>query len=210
MAEPEHTVVVGVFTDRTSADHVMDELRLAGFHDDQIGFVVRESQPTQPLPATDEATKTETGPTTAAGAVTGGVVGGLAGAAAAFLIPGFGPAIAGGILTATLGGAAIGAAAGSLIGTFVKMGMPEEEAHYYTQELQAGRTIVIVQANGRHYEAFRILRRNQAFNASTPPEGNKQDQGVSGDTEELQAPKESEQDQRTSGETGEPQARGNG
>src|SRR6266705_2908230 len=186
MADREHTVVVGVFTDRTSADHAMDELRLAGFHDNQIGFVVRENQPTQPIPATDEATKPETGPTAAAGAVTGGVVGGLAGAAAAFLIPGFGPAIAGGILTATLGGAAIGAAAGSLIGTFVRMGVPEEEAHYYTQELQAGRTIVIVHANGRHYEAFHILRRNQAYNASTPPKGNEQDQEVSGETGEPQ------------------------
>lgn len=50
---------------------------------------------------------------------------------------------------------------------------------------------MIVQANGRHYEAFRILRSNQAYNASTPPEVG-------------------EQDQRTSGEAGEPQARGNG
>src|SRR5436309_15437100 len=107
MADREHTVVVGVFTDRTSADHAMDELRLAGFHHDQIGFVVRGSQPTEPLPAPDEATNTETGQTTAGG-VTGGGVGGLAGAGPAVVDPSIGVAGAGGILAGTLGGAAIG------------------------------------------------------------------------------------------------------
>ena len=164
----ERTVVVGVFTDGSRAEQAMNELRQAGFLDDRIGFVVRDTSASEVIPTAAEAkTEAHTGATT--GAVTGGVVGGLLGAAAALLIPGFGPAIAGGILS-TLGGAAIGAAAGGLIGTFVSMGVPEEEAQYYQRELHEGRTVVIVQADGRQEEAFRILRHNQAYDASRPAE----------------------------------------
>jgi hypothetical protein len=167
MATIERSTVVGVFTDRVQAEQAINELRHAGFSDDQIGFILRGN------PAVEGTAQGETGSDAgagaAAGAVSGGVLGGVLGAAAALLIPGFGPAIAGGILTATLSGAAIGAAAGGIIGALTGLGVPEEEARYYQGEFEAGRTIVTVKAANRYQEALDILRSNGAYDATTRP-----------------------------------------
>jgi len=104
---------------------------------------------------------------TAAGAAGGGVLGGVLGAVASLLIPGLGPAIAGGVLAAILGGVVIGAVAGSFVGALAQMGIPEEEANYYQDELNAGRAIVTVKAGGRYLEALNILRYNGAYDATT-------------------------------------------
>ncbi len=97
------------------------------------------------------------------GIVSGGIVGGLLGAAVALLIPGIGPAVAGGILAATLGGAAIGAVTGGILGVFAHMGIPEHEAHLYRRELEAGRVLVTVQADGEQaQQVMDILHRNGA------------------------------------------------
>lgn len=47
------------------------------------------------------------------------------------------------------------------------LGLTEQEAGYYNQELEAGRTVVFVNAPGRQQEAFDILRRNRGYDAST-------------------------------------------
>ncbi len=163
--------MVGVFAGRAQAYQAINDLHHAGFRDEQVGFIAREeldetknTQPTQPL----HASEVETG--AKPGAVAGGVVGGLAGAAVALLIPGLGPALAGGIL-ATIGGAAVGAATGGVIGTLVEVGVPEEDAHRYNNDVHSGRIIVIVQADDNPIEAFRILKQDQALNpdASTVP-----------------------------------------
>ncbi|GHO90800.1 hypothetical protein KSF_008480 [Reticulibacter mediterranei] len=195
MTTTTRTTAVGIFTERRLADHAIEELHNAGFSNDQIGFVSREgytgdkqeliipaqagtgTAPTGGAPvagvptpvSTDDVTATEESKTetTAAGVVGGGVLGGILGAAAALLIPGLGPAIAGGILTAVLGGAAIGAVAGGLIGALTNLGVPEDEAHFYQDELRAGRTLVTVQAKDRYEEALAILRRNGAYDATT-------------------------------------------
>lgn len=162
--------MVGVFAEHAQAYQVINDLHQAGFHDEQIGFIAREeldetgnSEVTAPLAAHE----VETG--TRPGAVAGGVVGGLAGAALALLIPGLGLAIAGGIL-ATIGGAAVGVATGGLIGTLVEVGIPEEDAHRYINDVHSGRIIVIVQVDDNPLEAFRILKQDHALNpdASTP------------------------------------------
>lgn len=98
---------------------------------------------------------------TMTGAVTGSIVGGAVGAAAALFIPVLGPALAGGILAAMLG-AALGAVAGGALGAFVAMGVPEEQARHYEQELVAGRTIVTVNTVERRQDALDILNRNGA------------------------------------------------
>ncbi len=160
----DNMVVIGVFADRKQAEQAMHDLRAANFYN--LGFVVRDQDHiTQMLPDGEIAEHSEEGHSAGAGAMTGGVVGGVVGAVTALLIPGFGPAIAGGILTTTLGGAAIGAAAGGLIGAFVTMGVSEEDARYYEQEIQSGRTVVIVQADEKPFEAFNIMERNCAYNA---------------------------------------------
>ena len=170
MTPGDNRVVVGVFQDRTTAERAVQQLKNAGFRDDQIGFVARDQGAGQGTTATGETAETgTTGERAAAGAVGGGILGGIIGAAAALLIPGIGPVVAGGILATTLAGAAVGAAAGGLLGALTKMGVPEEEARYYESEFQAGRTIVTVQPDGRQQEALDILRRNGAYDATTRP-----------------------------------------
>jgi hypothetical protein len=160
----ENRVVIGVFHDRTQAEQALEDLRQAGFREDQIGFVMREGNTrVEDIPAEQP----EGGTTT--GAIAGGVVGGVAGAAAASLIPGVGSAVAGGILLSA-GGAVLGAATGRFIAVLMHLGVPEEQAHTYDQEVQAGRSIVIVQADERPLEAFQILKRNSAYDPGAPVE----------------------------------------
>jgi uncharacterized protein (TIGR02271 family) len=159
------SAVVGVFRDRSEAEKAVEELKRAGFRDDQIGFVTRRDDGTgTATTATDrDAEGTDRGTGAATGAVAGGVLGAIIGAGAALLIPGVGPVLAGGILAAALGGAAIGAAAGGLIGALTGLGIPEEEAEYYNTEFESGRTIVTVKADGRYQEAYDILHRFGAY-----------------------------------------------
>ena len=151
-------VVVGVFADQGQARQALHELLQAGFPPEHIGFLVRNEAMPQERVATEKLS--EAGEIDAtSGAVTGGVLGGVIGAAAALLIPGLGLALAGGIL-ATVGGAVLGAATGGLIAVLTHMGVPEEEARSYDEAFQAGRTIVIVQAEDRLAEAYAILKQN--------------------------------------------------
>lgn len=158
MAMTQSSVVVGVFADLAQARRAIDELRRAGFNDDEIGFLTR---------AGTIEPENEQGARMATDAVEGGLLGGALGAVAALLIPGFGPAIAGGILIATLSGAAIGAAAGGIIGSLTGMGVPEEEARFYQRELEAGHPIVTVKTVTDQDEAVAILRRNGSYDATT-------------------------------------------
>jgi hypothetical protein len=166
MTMTDRSTVVGVFELRSEADAAIYELQRAGFRDDQIGFIVR-NEDAGTATTVEDGNTTEGAPGATVGAVSGGIIGGVIGAAAALLIPGIGPAIAGGILVTVLGGAAIGAAAGGIVGALVSMGVPEEEAHYYSGEFHSGRTLVTVKAEGRQQEAINILHHNGGYDAGT-------------------------------------------
>src|SRR5262249_36416411 len=139
------TVCIGTFADRRVAEHFVDELRRAGFGEEQIGVVMPGGSP--PPPAE--------GDTNLAGALTSGAVGAFAGLALAVgLLPGVGPVMAGGLLAGSLGGAAVGGVLGSLLAH----GLSEEEARHHEGQLRDGRSLVVVQAAGRTAEALAILR----------------------------------------------------
>ncbi len=157
MAMEQQSVAVGVFDDQNQARQAIEELRRAGFSDDEIGYLTRA--------ATADSSDDERADITT-GAASGGVIGGVLGAAASLLIPGFGPAIAGGILVATLGGVVLGAAAGSIYTALVSLGVPERDAQFYQQELEAGHVVVTVKAPDGTAEALDILRRHGAYNAT--------------------------------------------
>jgi uncharacterized membrane protein len=158
MAMTQGYIVVGVFQEPAQAHRAIEELRQAGYSDDEIGYLTRAS-----AKEPDE----NTGTFITNSAVEGGLVGGLIGTAVALLIPGFGTAIVGGILAASLGGAAIGAAAGGILGALISIGIPEEEARHYKKELEAGRTVITVKAQSGYADALQILRRNGARDATT-------------------------------------------
>jgi hypothetical protein len=168
MAATKRDVAVGVFDTRTKAERAVDQLRQAGFREDQIGVVSPNEDPTAGIP---EPAGTEDAPAmgAAAGVIAGGSIGTLAGlAAAAGIIPPLGPVVAGGILTGILASAAIGLAAGGLIGALVGMGIPEREAHLYERHLREGRTLITVRADGRYTEAVNILSRCGGYDPVNP------------------------------------------
>lgn len=150
-------IAVGVFREPAQARKAIEELRQAGYSDEEIGYLARASamEPDQ----ADGTSITNS-------AIEGGLLGGLVGAAVALLVPGFGLAIAGGVLAASLGGAALGAAAGGILGTLLNIGISEEEARHYQKALEAGHTVITVKAESGYTDALRILRQNGAYDVA--------------------------------------------
>lgn len=161
----DRNTVVGVFSDRTQAQQAMEELRRAGFRDDQLGLMA--SGDSDYGTAGDDDADTYAAEGGATGLAAGAGVGALWGLGiAAGVLPAIGPAIAGGTLAAILSSAAAGAAAAGLTGTLVGLGIPKEEAEYYEGELRSGRIILTVDTEGRNAEALTILRRFGGYDAS--------------------------------------------
>jgi|GEM_PF-1099334 len=57
--------------------------------------------------------------------------------------------------------------ASSTADVLMKMGMPEHDAHYYQSELDADHVLVLMNADERPEEAFRIMRQNGALDISS-------------------------------------------
>src|SRR3954470_15283931 len=145
MAASKHSTVVGVFADRQHAQQAVQELRRAGFGENQIGVVAHDKD------AQATATTKGEGSHAAEGAVAGVAAGAGVGALwalgiAAGMLPAIGPVIAGGLLASVLASAAGGAAVAGLVGALVGLGMSEDDARYYENELKEGRTLVTVKA----------------------------------------------------------------
>ena len=167
MAASMLTTVVGSFANRTDAQDAVRALRAAGFPDSSVGVVGRrmehtgEHTSTSGLPNDPTHSRWEegTGIGAAAGAVTGT---GLGLAVAAGLIPGVGPVIAGGMLMAMLASAGAGATVGTVVGGLIGLGVPEDEADYYQDEVTSGRVLVTVEAADRRAEVVDLLRQHGA------------------------------------------------
>ena len=167
MTTEQRSTVVGAFEDRRQADAAVEELRQAGFREDQIGVAGHRVEGQTPeAPTAEQGTHRDPG--VAAGALAGAGLGGLVGLGiTAGIIPAIRPVTAGGTLATILATAAGGAAIGGLVGALTGAGLPEEEARYYQGELEAGRTIVTVKADDRYHEAASTLRRHGAYERHT-------------------------------------------
>jgi hypothetical protein len=162
------TAVVGVFTDRTSAERAIAELRLAGFRDERIGMVAKDERGRVVDVRTGHETMAEEGAT--AGAVVGAGIGAAVGVAVvAGMVPVIGPVLAVGTLGTILLNAAGGAAIAGLAGALIGWGIPEEDAKYYENEVRSGRFLVSVDAGDRTTEAETILWRHGGYNRATAP-----------------------------------------
>jgi hypothetical protein len=160
--------VVGVFYNREKAEAAFEDLRSAGFANEDIGVLSR----------TDNSSWTDYGPTNTAkdpgtaaadgvatGALAGAGIGGLwALGIAAGALPAIGPVIAGGILASIVSSAVAGAAAGGVVGGLIGLGISEDDARYYEREVISGRIVLTVRAGSRHREAASILRAHGAYN----------------------------------------------
>jgi len=168
MTSANERTLVGVFESRDEAALVLDELRQAGFDQNEIGFAIRGDDAVAGGAITD-ASPTKDGQGAVKGMVAGGLAGGLLGAAAVLLIPGVGPVLAMDVLASALGFGAAGVATGGILGAMVGLGISEEEARVYEEEFHAGRAIVTVHAGQRVPEARRILGRHGAHNIQSEP-----------------------------------------
>jgi uncharacterized protein (TIGR02271 family) len=142
MTTTESPIVAAVFRDRALAQQAIDELRHAGFRDDQIRLLGQ-------------------------GTSTGGFVD---------------------TIMSKFSGQAN--TTDHLYDDLVAQGMPEEQAHYYQREAEAGRAIVMVQSYGHQQEAKDILHHYGAYDASTGPGQIVDEQIIPLREEELQAHKQ--------------------
>ena len=159
----DRTTAIAIFDDRIQAQRAIEQLKLAGFTEKEIGVTARDvGEPD--VGAADGVKKTHAKEGAIAGVAAGAGVGALWGLGIlAGVLPGIGTAIAGGTLAAILSSAAAGAAAAGVAGTLIGLGIPEEEANYYDREFQAGRVVVTVDAGSRFQEAQSILVQNGGY-----------------------------------------------
>jgi uncharacterized protein (TIGR02271 family) len=129
-------------------------LKNAGFDPGRIGIVMKDKAATKEV-TVDHGTHSTEG--AVAGSVVGGTAGAILAAIGALVIPGVGPFISGGILVSLVGGAA-----GWLVGGLAGLGIPEDEAEYYEEQVGNGKALVTVDAQGRDEEARAILLRDGA------------------------------------------------
>jgi len=160
------TSVVGVFTDRALAEEAVRALREAGFRNDQISVVTKGREGEGHPDGKDVAIGAAAG--AAGGAGVGAGVGALLSLGMAFgVIPVIGPVLAVGPLAAALLTTVGGAALGSLAGALVSLGISEPEAKFYEGEVNAGRTLVVVQAKDSEELAWDVMRGFGAHNYQT-------------------------------------------
>jgi uncharacterized protein (TIGR02271 family) len=139
--------VFGILKDQAAASRAVDQLKAAGFSQDDVSVLFADKRGTKDF-AHEKNTKAPEGATT--GGTTGGIVGGALGWLAgigALAIPGAGPFIAAGPIMAALGGAAVGAGTGGIIGALIGLGMPEYEAKRYEGRLKEGNVLVSVDSD---------------------------------------------------------------
>jgi uncharacterized protein (TIGR02271 family) len=162
----DRATIVGVFEDRAHAQQAINDLKQAGFRDDQIGVTSRDGERAGDGNADDGDNYAAEGGMT--GLATGAGIGALWGlAVVSNVLPGIGPAIVGGTLAAILSSAAAGAAAAGLAGMLIGLGIPRDEAEFYEGEFRAGRTLVTVKTDGRGAEAQSILSRHGGYDIET-------------------------------------------
>jgi hypothetical protein len=150
--------IVGSFDSFSEAREVIDQLHRSGFASDDISLIANNAEGA----GGEDGTVAEASSGAATGAAAGGLLGGAAGLVVGLMglaLPGIGPIVAAGPLAATLAGAGVGAVAGGLIGGLTNVGVPEEEAQLYAEQVRRGGALVTVRAeDARAEEAAALLR----------------------------------------------------
>ncbi len=142
---------IGVFARRNDAEAAVSELRNSGFASDDVSIIGKDTgnNANANVAGTTQGNKADEG--AKAGATTGAALGGVGGllvGLGALAIPGVGPVLLGGAaataLATAITGAGIGAAAGGVTGGLVGLGIPENQAQKYSDRLNRGDYLVIV------------------------------------------------------------------
>ena len=159
--------IVGLMDTQQEAQEVLQELVSSGFPRETISIMASDKggQGLRESEAQGEGEDRAKGAAKGAGA--GAAVGGVAGlivGLTGLAIPGIGPIVAAGPIASLLAGAGVGAVAGGAIGALTKMGVSEEDAHYYAEGVKRGGFLVTVSADDDNAEkAADIMRRHGAL-----------------------------------------------
>lgn len=139
--------VINVYENEQLAADAIEEFKKEGYTTDEISVIANQAND---LSKMSQEVKTSTMDGAIAGAATGGALG-IAGALAglpAVLVPGLGAILAAGPVLSMLGGALVGARSseGGLLNSLMNIGLSEENAQHYSNEVQDGKFLVILHA----------------------------------------------------------------
>jgi hypothetical protein len=152
--------VTGVFASQSDAQHAVNEMRLAGAHEDRITLLTPGSSQA-PRESVPNMAVEQPGMGKTVGAVLGAATGLSAGSLLlAAVIPGVGPVTALGLLGGAVlaaAGATVGSAAGGRLENSMTEGLPEDELFVYEDALRKGRSVVIGLVNDETEARFREL-----------------------------------------------------
>jgi hypothetical protein len=138
--------VFGIAKSEPQAIRIANDLRAAGFSDNDISVLFPDKQGTRDF-AHEQHTKAPEG--TVSGGIAGGVIGGALGwlvGIGSLAIPGLGPFVAAGPILAALSGVAAGGTVGGVVGCLIGMGIPEYEAKRYEGKIREGNILISVHA----------------------------------------------------------------
>ncbi|NJL00389.1 MAG: hypothetical protein HC838_02490 [Spirulinaceae cyanobacterium RM2_2_10] len=142
---------VGLFSTRREAETSLSQLRDASFDMNKVSVIAKDADGNSSVGGAQVTSNKGdqaaggAGAGATAGATTGGILG-LVGGLGVLAIPGVGVAAEVGVILAnTLLGSGIGAAGGGLAGALIGWGVPEEDAKYYDERLNAGEYVVLVE-----------------------------------------------------------------
>ena len=148
----KNIAVYGIYPRRPMLERAVQELKDAGFRNEDISVLLPESGGTKEF-AVEKETKAPEGAATGAGtgAVVGGVLGWLMGIG--FLaIPGLGPFLAAGPIMVALAGIGTGGMVGGLAGALIGMGIPEYEASLYEGRIKKGGILLSIHADDKDWK----------------------------------------------------------
>lgn len=160
MANQESSTV-GVFQELRQAERSVEELRRAGFTQDEIGIVGNVAPNDPALPSAASAQAPEYNVTE--GVLAGGLAGSIVGLVVLLAIPGLAEVTGYGRWFEWLGGLLLGAAVGGVLFAFVSLFLSRRRAYFLRQQLDQGRYIVTVRNPQRQQEAANVLQKRGSF-----------------------------------------------
>jgi hypothetical protein len=156
MDNKQESRAVGFFSNRLDAEDAILSIKSTGFPMDKISVVGRNADTDDRVAGVEIQDNIDDKADQGAvvGAVTGGAIGGTTGllvGLGTLAIPGVGPVLLAGAaataLATTLAGTAIGAGGASLLGALIGLGIPDNEAKVYSDLLDLGSYLVVVDAS---------------------------------------------------------------
>lgn len=153
---------IGVFGDRQAMETALDALRASGFAMHKLSFVMRDMEHVSQFRDAARGVNPHAQAAPSAGAL--GSVTGLLVGLNRVTVPGMGSVLVAGaeasVLTAALDGGMLSAIGGGLKGALVSLGIPQERARGYQDQVGNGASLVLVRATGEEVlHAASVLNR---------------------------------------------------